>query len=223
MGKFEVTQAEYEELTGTNPSFFKGPNFPVERVSWFDAIVFCNELSERRGLTPVYTIDREEIDPNNRNATGIRWTVIWDRSANGYRLPTEAEWEFACRAGTTTAFNTGSNITASQANYDGTRPFNNNPSGEHRQTSTQVGSFPPNAFGLYDMHGNVGEWCWDWNGAYPRGAETDPAGASFGVYRVFRGGHWNSPARFLRSAFRSGNNPSASESFLGFRLARNAE
>ena len=209
MGIHEVTQALYEEVMGTNPSHFRGPDLPVEQVSWFDAIAFANRLSERRGLIPVYTTSGQN--------------VTWDRSANGYRLPTEAEWEFAARAGTTTIFYTGNNITVSQANYDGTRPFNNNAAGTFRQRTMPVGSFEPNTFGLYDMHGNVGEWCWDWNVAYPREAQTDPAGAASGFHRVFRGGSWNHAGDFLRSARRGGDVPSTRGSYIGIRLVRNAE
>ena len=209
MMKFHVTQAEYEEIMGTNPSHFRGANLPVERVSWFDAIAFSNRLSELKGLTPVYTI-------NGQNVTK-------DRNANGFRLPTEAEWEFAARAGTTTPFWTGDNITTAQANFDGTRPFNNNPSGVFRQRTMPVGSFPPNAFGLYDMHGNVGDWCWDWNVEYARGPQVDPLGAATGFHRVFRGGSWNHPASFLRSARRGGNIPSFRGAYIGIRLVRNAD
>ena len=106
MSEYLITQEEYEELMGTNPSIFKGTNLPVEGVSWFDAIEFCNKLSESEGLTPVYTI----------TGTGNERTITWDRNGNGYRLPTEAEWEYACRAETTTTFNTGNNITTNQAN-----------------------------------------------------------------------------------------------------------
>ena len=209
MGKYEVTQAEYQELMGTNPSYFRGANLPVERVSWFDAIEYCNRLSEKFELTPVYTISGQN--------------VIWNRSANGFRLPTEAEWEFAARAGTITPFYTGNNITTGQANYDGNRPYINNPRGLFRQRTMPVGSFPPNSFGLYDMHGNVGEWCWDWNTEYARGAQIDPVGAASGSHRVFRGGSWNHSADFLRSARRGANLPYAQVAYLGFRVVRNAD
>jgi formylglycine-generating enzyme required for sulfatase activity len=162
MGKYEVTQAEYMAVGGTNPSRFKGDDRPVECVSWYDAVEYCNARSIKEGLTSAYTIDKNLKDPNNRAPMGydIRWTVTWNRSANGYRLPTEAEWEYACRAGTTTPFSTGGNITGKDANYV-------------EKNTTPVGSFAPNPWGLYDMHGNVWEWCWDWFAAYPRGVRTN--------------------------------------------------
>ena len=209
IGMYEVTQDEYQEIMNSNPSYFKGPDLPVEQVSWFSAIAYCNALSEKMGLEMAYTINGQ--------------TVSWNRNANGYRLPTEAEWEYSCRAGTMTPFNTGDNVTIDQANYDGRRPYNKNAAGDYRQKTTAVGSFPPNSFGLFDMHGNVGEWCWDWNAEYARGAQLDPAGADIGSYRVFRGGSWNHAADFLRSARRGGNLPSTRGYYLGFRIARNAE
>ena len=209
MGRYEVTQAEFQAIMGTNPSHFRGPDLPVENVSWFDAIEYCNRLSIREGLRPAYTINGEE--------------VIWDRNANGYRLPTEAEWEFSCRAGTITPFSTGADITSAEANFNGNHPYIiDNPPGVYRGMTVSVGSFAPNAFGLYDMHGNVGEWCWDWNVVYTIREEFNPAGADTGFYRVFRGGSWNHPADFLRSARRGGNLPNTKVFFLGFRLARNA-
>jgi formylglycine-generating enzyme required for sulfatase activity/uncharacterized protein with PIN domain len=210
MGKYEVTQREYQEVMGTNPSYFKGDNLPVEKVSWFDAIEYCNKRSQKEGLIPAYSI----------SGTGDNRTVTWNKNANGYRLPTEAEWEYACRTGMATPFSTGNNITTSQANYNGNYPYNNNAKGMYREKTTTVGSFASNAWGLYDMHGNVWEWCWDWYGSYSSGAQTNPVGASSGDSRVGRGGSWYSYAEFVRSAYRSGSTPSGWDYSLGFRLVR---
>jgi formylglycine-generating enzyme required for sulfatase activity len=204
MGRYEVTQKEYTALMGTNPSVFKGDNLPVENVSWYDAVNYCNALSRKEGLTPAYAVSGTN--------------VTWNRSANGYRLPTEAEWEYACRAGTTTPFSTGSNITTNQANYDGNYPYNGNAKGSYRNKTTAVGSFAANAWGLYDMHGNVREWCWDWFGDYGTAAQTDPMGAFSGSYRVSRGGSWFNGSQILRSAYRYDYTPSYSYYYFGFRL-----
>ena len=210
MGKYEVTQAEYEEIMGTNPSHFKGDKLPVENITWLDAVLFCNKLSERESLTPAYTIQGDN--------------VTWNRNANGYRLPTEAEWEYSCRAGTLTVFNTGDTITAAQANFDGSRPYGGNRArSENRRTTIDVGTFAPNAFGLYDMHGNAAEWCWDLHGMHNADPQTNPAGASVGGHRIFRGGGWNHHADFIRSAKRSALMPAMKGSYLGFRVARNAD
>ena len=189
MGKYEVMQKEYQEVMGENPSHIKGDNLPVENVSWYDAVEYCNRRSQKEGLTPAYT----------RNGDN----VTWNRNANGYRLPTEAEWEYACRAGTTTPFNTGYYITKIQTNFGG--------------NTMPVGSFAPNAWGLYDMHGNVWEWCWDWYGNYSSGAQTDPNGAVTGSNRVARGGYWYFGQR-MRSAYRNSYGPSVRRNDVGFRL-----
>jgi formylglycine-generating enzyme required for sulfatase activity len=210
MGKYEVTQREYAALMGNNPSNFKGDNLPVEKVSWYDAVEYCNKRSLKEGLTPAYTA----------SGSGDGRAVTWNREANGYRLPTEAEWEYACRAGTTTPFSTGNNITTNQANYDGNYPYNNNVKGTYRGKTVNVGSFAPNAWGLYDMHGNVWEWCWDRYGVYPGGAQTNPSGASSGSYCVLRGGSWRDNAQNARSALRNYITPSDRYTILGFRLVR---
>jgi formylglycine-generating enzyme required for sulfatase activity len=206
MGRYEVTQREWLEIMGNNPSHFKGDNLPVENVSWYDAVEYCNRLSEWERLTPAYTINGTD--------------VTWNKNAKGYRLPTEAEWEYACRAGTITAFSTGMNITTNQANYDGNSPYNGNAGGMYRGKTIPVGSFMPNSWGLYDMHGNVWEWCWDWYGEYSRGVQTDPAGPASGSRRVFRGGSWYGAGRYLRSASRGSDGPSGRDGNLGFRLVR---
>lgn len=148
IGNMEVTQSEYEKVMGENPSNFDGENLPVENVSWYDAIEYCNRLSEQEGLTPVYIIDGE--------------SVSWDRAANGYRLPTEAEWEYAARAGTTTPFNTETSISDEEANYYGHYPYGieenyfsqenlETEPGRYRQTTVEVNSFSPNNWGLYNI------------------------------------------------------------------------
>ncbi len=146
------------------------------------------------------------------------------KTGKRYRLPTEAEWEYACRAGRRTPFNTGENLTTNQANYDGNYPYNNNPKGVYRQKTVPVNSFAPNAWGLYNMHGNVWEWCSDWyDGTYydeckAQGVVTNPTGPSTRSYRVLRGGSWFTDARSCRSAFRYGATPGNRYSYVGFRL-----
>ena len=201
MSMYEITQREYQEVMGTNPSRFTGDlNRPVEQVSWFDAVEYCNRRSQREGLTPAYTI----------SGSGDNRTVTWNRNTNGYRLPTEAEWEYACRAGTTTAYNTGANISNNTGWY----------SANNGSTTRPVGQLPANAWGLYDMHGNVAEWCWDWFGNYPAGAQSDPTGASSGSARVLRGGSWSNSAAYIRSAYRHGSVPTGRGSNFGFRVIR---
>lgn len=219
MSAFEVTQAEYQAVIGSNPSAFSGEELPVETVSWLDAIAYCNARSELEGLEPAYTVEGQ--------------TVTWNRGANGYRLPTEAEWEYTCRAGTEMPFNTETSISAEESNYWGHYPyliednyFNQSNletrPGVYRETTVEVGCFQPNAWGFYDMHGNVGEWVWDYYGDYHTQAQTDPAGPESGVLRVNRGGGWNDFAKNLRSAYRATLPQDSAVFNVGFRLVRNA-
>jgi len=191
-GKFEVTQGQWKRIMGSNPSKFTsaGTDAPVEQVSWDDCQKFLTKLCELEGV-PQGT----------------------------YRLLTEAQWEYACRAGTSTAFCYGDSLNSSQANFDGNNPYNSS-KGTYRKTTVSVGSFKPNAFGLFDMIGNVYEWCHDWYGTYPGGSLTDPTGASSGWDRVRRGGCWLNGAGGCRSADRGGDAPSDRYDALGFRLAR---
>jgi formylglycine-generating enzyme required for sulfatase activity len=191
-----------------NPGFRQGDDHPVVCVSWFDAVQYCNWLSVKEGFKPAYTITGQNV----------RWYI----ANNGYRLPTEAEWEYACRAGTSTPFFTGERISTSQANYDGNFPYNYGNKGLFRKTTVSSGSFPANAWGLYDMHGNVWEWCWDYSNIPNKNPLRDPIGPAEGTRRVNRGGSWASKASLLRSAAADSDFPQTAGSNLGFRLARNS-
>ena len=201
IGKYEVTQAEWQEVMGTNPSEWKGDNLPVENVTWFEAVDYCNRLSSREGLTPCYSGSGESI------------TCDW--SANGYRLPTEAEWEFAARGGNQSNHHvySGSGTIGSVAWYE-----SNSSDRTH-----SVGSKNKNELGIHDMSGNVWEWCWDWydSGYYAKSPGLDPRGAGSGSCRVLRGGSWNYDDYYCRVANR-GNyyGPVLRFNDDGLRLAR---
>jgi formylglycine-generating enzyme required for sulfatase activity len=226
MSKYEVSQAEYKAYTDaiktTHTNNFTGDNLPVEQVSWYDAVEYCNWLSGVEGLSPAY-----EITKGDESAQDM-WTVNWDKSANGYRLPTEAEWEYACRAvdpdaPTYPPFNTGVNITMEQANFNGTSSYNGqNTGGTYKGKTMAVDSFQKNKFGLYNIHGNVFEWCRDWYDTdyYKAGEASDPDGPPVSNARVVRGGNYLVFAEFLHSAYRTYYNPMSSYYFLGFRLVR---
>jgi formylglycine-generating enzyme required for sulfatase activity len=198
MGKYPVTQAQWSQVAALPkveqdlkpfPSHFKGDKLPVEQVNWYEAVEFCQRLSQKTG----------------RN----------------YRLPSEAEWEYACRAGTTTPFYFGETLSIDQANYNGDYTYGNGPKGAYREKTTDVGSFPPNAFGLYDMHGNVWEWCADhWHDSY-EDAPTDGSpwieGGNSKLLAV-RGGSWYYNLGLCRSAFRARYEPVNFDYTLGFRV-----
>jgi formylglycine-generating enzyme required for sulfatase activity len=200
IGKSEVTQKEWVAVMGSNPSSFKGDNLPVEQVSWYDAIEYCNKRRLKEGLTPAYTVSGT--------------TVTWNREANGYRLPTEAEWEYAARGGSGAAYR----IYAGSNSVDSVGWWGSN-SGNKTHPAGTKGA---NSLGIHDMSGNVYEWCWDWYASYGISSQTDPRGASSGSARVARGGSWDSLGPYLRSASRDSTAPSRRGSNLGFRLVRSA-
>lgn len=199
LGVYEVTQEEFESVMGTNPSYFKNLvdqdclRFPADCVTWHDAVEFCQRLS---GL------------PAEKQAGRM------------YRLPTESEWEYACRAGTTTVFHYGDDLSSTQANFNGHYPFGDGQEGPFLNRTTAVGSYAPNAFGLYDMHGNLHEWCADryQRDYYKDCPAVDPQGPQSGSSPVIRGGDWYSDARDCRSAFRYADAPDGTFYALGFRV-----
>jgi formylglycine-generating enzyme len=207
MGVFPLTQLQYLAVMENNPARFNhknggGGDHPVERVSWNDAVIFCRKLTEI---------------PEERAAKRL------------YRLPTEAEWEYACRAGTATPFTFGQTLTAAQANCDGNYPYGDVRKERWLERTTPAGAYPANNFGLHDMHGNVWEWCWDWYAPYPPRSTIDgeplldPRGPADGKERVLRGGSWNADVHQVRSAARNSYDPEEPLWYFGFRLARSLE
>jgi formylglycine-generating enzyme required for sulfatase activity len=200
IGIYEITQKQYYDVIGSNPSFFEGKDDnPVEQVNWEDAVRFCNELSKKEGLDLCYTLE-----------SGSIWRS--DFNKKGYRLPTEAEWEYACRAGTLTKYYSGTTESqlASIAWY----------SGNSDAKTQSVGQKDANKFGLYDMSGNVWEWCWDWSSDYKSGNFDDPTGPDSGTLRVLRGGSWKDYASACSSAFRYEYLPSYRFQSIGFRVVK---
>ncbi len=213
MAKTELTQAAYEAIMGSNPSENRGDDLPIENMTWYDAIAYCNKRSEAEGLTPCYTIDHD--------------TVTWDRSANGYRLPTEAEWEYACRAQTETPFNFGVYVEDSDANCYNAYGYNNDATGrwvnDYLGHTVAANSYPANGNGLYHMHGNVAEWVWDWYGPYQTDNVINPTGPQAGNYKIARGGGWNDMPKHIRSAYRSAFPADVPLYSIGMRLVRSAQ